>query len=262
MYTSQSVETMEQIVNKVGLLIIGDEILLGRRVDKHFIHALEYFKERGLDIGWVYYVGDDALQLEAHLKLIRDRGDVCFCFGGIGATPDDLTRQAMADAHDLKLVHHPDAVKLIERQFGDGAYPNRILMADLPEGAELIPNEFNNIPGFSVGTIYCLPGFPEMAWPMMDWVMKNRLEWQDHAGQFSDSIGVFDARESELIPLLETGQKQYPDVKISSLPRFPAKGKWRVELGARGAKQQVIEVLEMLRDELLKMGFRIDDNPS
>ena len=262
MCTSQGVRHMKQIVNKVGLLIIGDEILLGRRVDKHFIHALEYFKERGLDISWVYFVGDDAPQLKAHIQLIRDRGDMCFCFGGIGATPDDLTRQAVADAHDLKLVRHPDAVKLIENQFGAGAYPNRILMADLPEGAELIPNEFNNIPGFFIGTIYCLPGFPEMAWPMMDWVMKNHLKWQDQPGQFSKSIGVFDARESELITLLETAQKQHPDVKLSSLPRFPAKGKWRVELGVRGSKQQVIEVLEMLRVELLKMGFRIDENPS
>jgi len=253
---------MKQIVNKVGLLIIGDEILLGRRVDKHFSHALEYLRDHGADISWVYYVGDDALQLKAHLKLIRDRGDVCFCFGGIGATPDDLTRQAMADAHDLNLVRHPDAVKLIENQFGDGAYPNRILMADLPQGAELIPNDFNKIPGFSVGTIYCLPGFPEMAWQMMDWVMKNRLKWQVCSGNFSKSIVVLDARESELITLLEKGQKQYPDVKISSLPRFPSEGKWRIELGARGAEDHVIEVIEMLWVEILKMGFRIDENPS
>ena len=251
---------MKPIVNKVGLLIIGDEILLGRRVDKHFIHSLGYFKNRGVDICWVYYVGDDPRQLKTHLKLIRDRGDVCFCFGGIGATPDDLTRQAMADAHGLKLVHHPDAVKLIENQFGGGAYPNRILMADLPEGAELIPNEFNNIPGFSVGTIYCLPGFPEMAWPMMDWVMKNRLKWQTCPDHFSQSFIVLDARESELITLLETAQKQYPDVKISSLPRFPKEGEWRIELGARGVEHQVIEVMEMLRVEILKMGFRVDED--
>lgn len=253
---------MKQIVNKVGLLIIGDEILLGRRVDKHFTHALGYFKDLGVDINWIYYVGDDALQLKAHLKLIRDRGDVCFCFGGIGATPDDLTRQAMADAHDLNLVRHPDAVKLIESQFGDSAYPNRILMADLPEKAELIPNEFNTIPGFSVGTIYCLPGFPEMAWPMMDWVMKTHLEWQKHPDHFSKSLMVLDARESELIPLLEMGQKQYSDVKISSLPRFPVEGEWRIELGARGVEHQVTEVIDMLRAEIVKMGFRIDETPS
>jgi len=253
---------MKQVVDKIGLLIIGDEILLGRRADKHFNHAFEYLRDHRVDIGWVYYVGDDRLQLKAHLKLIRDRGDVCFSFGGIGATPDDLTRQAMADAHDLNLVRHPGAVRLIENQFGDDAYPNRILMAELPEGAELIPNDFNNIPGFSVGTIYCLPGFPEMAWPMMGWVMKNRLKRQKHLEHFSQSIVVFDARESELIPLLERGQKHYSDVKISSLPRFPMEGKWRVELGACGVEHRVIEVIEMLRIEILKMGFRIDENPS
>ncbi|MBT8362117.1 MAG: competence/damage-inducible protein A, partial [Deltaproteobacteria bacterium] len=82
---------MKKQLNHVGLLIIGDEILGGRRTDKHFDHVCRYFNSHGVEIAWLYYLGDEQRALVEHLKIIRKRGDVCFCFGGIGATPDDRT---------------------------------------------------------------------------------------------------------------------------------------------------------------------------
>ena len=84
-----------------------------------------------------------------------------FCIGGIGATPDDCTRQAAAKAHQRKLAQHPEALQLIIDQFGVDAYPKRVLMSEIPVGANIIPNEINNIPGFSVGEHYFMPGFPK-----------------------------------------------------------------------------------------------------
>jgi len=244
-------------LSAVGLVVIGDEILSGRRVDKHFSYCLGYFKELGVEINWMYLVGDDMPLLTQHFEIILGRGDVCFSFGGIGATPDDLTRQSVAAAHGKAIVRHPEAVKNIEDRFGEEAYPNRILMAELPAGAVLIPNEFNNIPGFSMGEIHCLPGFPEMAWPMMDWVVRSQYSLSAAPDIGFASMIVRNARESELIPLLKATQSRYPDVKISSLPRFPAEGVWQVELGVRGKHEQISAVLSQLRASLQKEGFSV-----
>lgn len=248
---------MKTILTQAGLLIIGDEILLGRRTDKHFPWALTFFPAIGVDICWVNYVGDDAPRLVEQFRAIQARGEVCFSFGGIGATPDDLTRQAMAEAHGRALTRHPEAVRLIENQFGEEAYPNRILMADLPEKAALIPNGYNNIPGFFLGEIYCLPGFPEMAWPMLEWVIATRYDTATEARLGFAAVAVPDVRESELIGLLEEAQRRFHDVRVSSLPRFPQDGRWLVELGVRGHHERVRQAMEFLCRELKQRGVSI-----
>ncbi len=163
----------------------------------------------------------------------------------------------MAAAHDVEMIRHPEAVKLIEGRFGESAYPNRILMAELPDGSQLIPNGFNQIPGFSMGEIYCLPGFPEMAWPMMDWVVRTLYQLPVERDLCFCSLIVHNVRESELITLLETVQKQFPDVKISSLPRFPAEGTWQTELGVRGGKALTLQAMALLKEGLIEKGYEI-----
>ena len=245
-------------LQKIGLLIIGDEILLGRREDKHIPRARDYFGRLNVDISWVAVLGDDFDLLVEHFRLVRQRGDDCFSFGGIGATPDDMTRQAVARAHDLEIERHPEAVALLEKQFGAAAYPNRILMAELPAGAGLIPNAHNNIPGFYCGRIHCLPGFPEMAWPMVDWVLKNRYRTeQEYSSEFRSFV-VSGAKESELVPLLQSCQRRFPAVKFSSLPRFSDGTSWQIELGVRGARGQVEAGAQALSEGIRALGFDID----
>jgi len=248
---------MKKELLSVGLTIIGDEILSGRRIDKHLAHSINYFQDLGIDICWATYLGDDAEPLADHFRRVRKSEDVTFSFGGIGATPDDMTRQSMAAAHDVEMIRHPEAVKLIEGRFGDGAYPNRILMAELPEGSQLIPNEFNKIPGFSMGNIHCLPGFPEMAWSMMDWVVRTGYHLPENRDLCFCSVIVKNVRESEIITMLEGVQKQFPDCKVSSLPRFPAAGTWQTELGVRGKKIQALAAMDLLRARLLENGYEI-----
>lgn len=251
---------MKKNLSWVGLVIIGDELLQGRRSDKHLEHALTYFTNIGVELMWVYYLGDDFDSLVDHFRIILKRGDVCFSFGGIGATVDDRTRPAISVAQGVKMVRHPEAARLIEHQFGDEAYPNRILMADLPESAELIPNPFNNIPGFSLGTIHCLPGFPEMAWDMLEWVVQNRYDVSGNMLQSYLSLLVHGARESELVPLLERTQKNYPDIRISSLPRFLQENSFQVELGVRGSRNIANEAACFLQSQLTRMGFSIESS--
>jgi len=219
---------------RIGIIIIGDEILANRRQDKHFQYSAQLLASRGLQLSWVQYLGDEQDLLARQLRAIRIDGEICFCFGGIGATPDDRTRQAMAQAHDTPLIRHAQAVKEIEEHFGEAAYPNRILMAELPQSAELIPNPYNRIPGFSMGNIHCLPGFPEMAWPMLQWVLDQRYPDLRNEKTIYSALVVDGVHESDLLALMESFQTSHPTIKLSSLPRFLPDGGRQIELGVSG----------------------------
>jgi len=203
----------------IGAVLIGDELMSGKREDAHFAHLQQVLGQRGLELSWTLMVGDDAEQLERALTFSMSSDDLVFCFGGIGATPDDRTRQTAAKVSQQKLIRHPQAVALIEHQYGDAAYPKRILMAELPELATIIPNIINNVPGFSLGDHHFMPGFPEMSWPMVDWLLETKYkDLKDLAPVYEKIITIFDARESDLIDKMNELLSTYPEVRLSSLP--------------------------------------------
>ena len=220
----------------IHLIIIGDEILSGRRADKHFEFTRSLLAERNLSLTSVRYVGDDTTELVQTLKESFARTDsVTFVFGGIGATPDDKTRQAAAAALGLPLVRHAQGVAEIEAQFGAEAYPIRVRMADFPEGATLIPNPVNRVAGFAIRQHYFMPGFPQMSWPMMRWVL---------ATYYSDLIGdvqrvakmlVYDQSESLWVNWMEAFEQRFPKLKLYSLPHLADDGSRHIELGCIGA---------------------------
>ncbi len=239
----------------IGLIIIGNELLTGKRKDKHLPRLIEILGARGLELSWVRMVGDDGPRLTGTLRETFATGDLVFSFGGIGATPDDLTRQCAAEAAGLELVRHPEAVSLLEARFGEQAYPNRIRMAELPSGAVLIPNPVNQIPGFSVGDHHFVPGFPNMAWPMTEWVLDTRYRSLfGTAPALERVIKVFDTPESELIPLMEAVLANIPGITISSLPSTERRGE--LELGVRGSQDSVADAVAQLVDGLDALGAR------
>ena len=91
----------------IGALIIGDEILTGKRQDRHLAHVIETLAARGLALDYAHYAGDDRERLTSFLRDSFARNDILFSFGGIGATPDDHTRQAAAAALGVPLERHP-----------------------------------------------------------------------------------------------------------------------------------------------------------
>lgn len=221
-----------------GLLLIGDELLSGKRQDQHFPHMREILAARGLEAAWVRIVGDDRERLTRTLRETFDSGDIVFSFGGIGATPDDLTRDCAAAARGLAISRHPEAVAILEERFGTDIYPNRIRMAELPEGSTLIPNPVNRIPGFSLQDHHFVPGFPNMAWPMAEWVLDTRYSHLFNATPPTEQrLIVEGAPESMLIPLMETILAEFPGLKLSSLPSTTQRS--LIELGLRGEQSLV-----------------------
>ncbi|MEJ2315983.1 MAG: molybdopterin-binding protein [Gammaproteobacteria bacterium] len=239
-----------------GILVIGDEILSGRRKDRHLEKAIELLGARGECPSWAQYIGDDPLLIESRLRESMQSDTVVFSFGGIGATPDDLTRECAANAAGVPLVRHPEAKAIIEEKFGDEAYPKRILMADLPEGSELIPNPYNRIPGFSIGNHHFLPGFPVMAHPMMAWVLETHYPVAPGNSYVEQEIYVHDVPESELIDLMQKIIDAHPQTRLFSLPLHSDEGIRKIELGLKGELAYVETAMREMLMELENLGMR------
>ena len=264
-----------------GLIIIGDEILSGKRADKHLPKVIELLKARGLQLDYAHYVGDSPERITATLKRAFASGDVVLSCGGIGATPDDHTRQCAARALGLELVLHPQAQALIRERMQDmareqgipyeperGDNMHRLNMGMFPLGSQIIPNPFNKIPGFFCmgergggqfpagppqgkltpsggsdphavgerGGVYFVPGFPVMAWPMIEWVLDTHyLHLHRNAAWIEKSVIVYGAMESALTPLMEDIERRHSGVKVFSLPSVdhPQYGR-HIELGVKG----------------------------
>jgi len=248
---------------KFGAIIIGDEILSGKRQDKHLSKLIESLSSRGLELAWGHYLGDDPALITATIKRTLTMPDVVFSFGGIGATPDDHTRQCAADAAGVGLKLHSDAEAEIRARFVEdpkGVTPQRLAMGEFPVGSKIIPNPYNRIPGFNFGNIYFLPGFPQMAWPMMQWVLDTYYSHLFDAGRIGEAaIIVREAGESLLIDLMKAVQGKFPALKIFSLPRMQPER--FIELGARGDPTQVAAAMVDLKHGVSEMKFPWTDAP-
>jgi molybdopterin-biosynthesis enzyme MoeA-like protein len=237
-----------------GLYIIGDEILSGKRKDAHLSKVIELLSARGLQLSWAHFLGDTPEQITSLLKNSMLRGDIVISFGGIGATPDDFTRQCAADAAGVTIERHKDAVAEIEKQYGETAYPKRVLMADFPKGCDIIPNPVNRVAGFSINNHHFVPGFPEMGHPMVEWVLDTYYQDLFHQQDYIEcSILVTEAGESDLIDLMNEMLAQYPSLKIFSLPK--SNQRRTTELGMKGESAQVHVAMEKLKQAVSALGF-------
>jgi molybdopterin-biosynthesis enzyme MoeA-like protein len=257
----------------MGLIVVGDEILSGRRQDKHVPEVIRLLSARGMRLGWVMVLPDNRDTLTRELRLSFSGDDVVFCCGGIGSTPDDHTRQAAAAALGVDLVLHPEAAALITRRCAEMAASGhgtadmdapenrqRLKMGEFPRGASLVPNPYNRIPGFSVARHWFVPGFPVMAWPMLAWVLDTHLRDHFHANAMVErSLLVFDTPESLLVPVMEDVETRFPGVTTFSLPsvgdgRDGRPPRRHVELGVKGGVSVVEEAFSALRDGVAKLG--------
>jgi len=257
---------------RFGLVIIGDEILSGKRQDKHLSMVIKLLGARGLQLAWSHYIGDDRDALVALYHRTFASDDTVISCGGIGATPDDHTRQAVAAALAVPLQLHPKAASLItERcvemaQKGVGSADmntaenqQRLKMGDFPSGVAIIPNPFNRIPGFSIRNHWFLPGFPVMAWPMIEWLLDTHYaEYFNSQLCAERSLIVFEVAESLLAPLMEQVEQNFPGVRSFSLPSVgdgqdgkPARR--HVELGVRGDASIVERAFDELRANVLAL---------
>lgn len=266
-----------KIFDSIGLIVVGDEILSGKRQDKHMSKVIELLGARGMSLDWAEYVGDSPARITATLaRAFASRGLV-FCTGGIGATPDDHTRQCAAQALGVPLQLHPRAEALIRERMQDTAREqgvphepdrpdnvHRLNMGVFPQGCAIIPNPYNKIPGFSCtgsggAEAHFVPGFPVMAWPMVEWVLDTLYpHLHRQAAWMEKSVVIFGAMEATLTPLMERIEGEHAGVKVFSLPSVdhPQYGR-HIELGVKGAPGPVDKAYPALLDGLKPFGVTL-----
>ena len=258
----------------IGLIIIGDEILSGKRQDAHFSAVLKMLAERGLQLAWAEYLGDDPERLTATFRRTMASADIVFSCGGIGATPDDYTRQCAARALGLPLELHPEGRRNIEERIielsekagvvldlDSAENQQRLQMAVFAQGASLIPNPYNKVAGFTLGTHHFVPGFPVMAAPMIAWVLDNLYPHLfNQAPRSEQSVTVFGMAETALVPLMEHIESTWPQVKAFSLPTLgDAHTRLQIELGVKGEPAQTAAAFAHLRAGLEQLGAEYSD---
>ena len=270
-------------MRRFGVVIVGDEILSGRRADKHLAKVIELLTARGLELSWAQYVGDDRDAIATVLGRTFASDDVVFVTGGIGATPDDQTRQAAAQARGVGVELHPEARRLIQRRIeqmnAESANPlpldspehrQRLRMGEFPVGATIVPNPYNQIPGFSLDDHHFVPGFPVMAWPMLEWVLETRYVDLFHRTPRAErSVLVFDMPESRVTPLMEKLEADFDGVRVFSLPsvgdatvashadpRIARRAERHIELGVKGPAGRVDDAFAALERGLDDLGAR------
>jgi molybdopterin-biosynthesis enzyme MoeA-like protein len=264
--------TVDSAAPRIGLIIVGDEILSGRRQDKHFSKVVELLSARGLQLSWAQVLSDDRDALVAAYTRSFASGDIVFSCGGIGGTPDDHTRQAAAAALGVPLVLHPEAeVQIALRcaemaQKGQGSADmstpenqQRLQMGVFPQGCEIVPNPYNRIPGFFIRNHTFVPGFPVMAWPMLEWTLDKRYRDLHHQGRHAEhSFLVFGLPESRITPAMETVQTRWPAVRAFSLPSVGEGGRpAHIDLGVKGEPAAAAEALAYLQAEVERLGGKL-----
>lgn len=258
---------------RFGLVVVGDEILSGRRQDKHFPKVIELLAARGLQLSWMRVVPDDREILTDALVQTFASGDEVLCCGGIGATPDDHTRQAAGAALGLPLALHPDAEREITLRCAEMAAKGqgtadmsvpenqqRLQMGVYPVGSEIVPNPFNRIPGFYIRRHTFVPGFPVMAWPMLEQTLDTRYAAFHHPVVHDElSFISYGVPEARITPALVAVQEQWPRVRAFSLPSVGEDGKSpHIELGVKGPSEDLSAALKYLREQAQALGAKLE----
>jgi molybdenum cofactor synthesis domain-containing protein len=201
-----------------ALAVIGDEILSGRTQDKNVAQIASWLNVQGIRLAEVRIVADRTEAIVEAVNVLRARNDYLFTTGGIGPTHDDITVDALAEALGVGVVHHPQAVAVLERYYETrgGLTDARKRMARVPEGADLIENRMSGAPGIRIGNVFIMAGVPHITAGMLD-ALTGTLE--GGLPVLSKTIGCW-VGESEVAELLRAAEKSHAGVAIGSYPFF------------------------------------------
>lgn len=208
---------------RVGVVVLGDEVLHGEIRESNIAFLLPLLNSWGAEVALCAILPDDVSIVSRHLSAFREEAELLILTGGIGPTPDDITREAVARAAGVPLAPHPEARAILERYYGDRINENRMLMAQLPEGAELIPNPVSGAPGFYIAGMAAFPGIPRLLHEMIGWV-KPRIR----GARMSRVILYSRAPESSYAGIMRDAALAFPEVRIGSYPMLEGEYKVRV----------------------------------
>jgi len=236
-------------------VIIGTEILNNRRTDKHFKFIQQELAKYGHELFASFIIKDDKGLISNTYEMIqKDTKAIIFSFGGIGSTPDDLTREISSKVfRNEKVTPHKKFLSDIIQRFKEKAYPHRVHMADLPPNSDLIFNPINNMSGFSLDNrFFFVPGFPSMAHPMISDVIETHFN--SSVVKYRKTL-IATTSEETLITLM---QKLPEEIELSCLPMFIDE-KPKVELSLSSTDEKIVsKYFEIFVSDLNKRDIYYD----
>jgi molybdenum cofactor synthesis domain-containing protein len=236
---------------KVALFVIGEEVLRGEVEDKNTPYFIRELHDLGVTISIACILPDSIHVISQLIAAFLDDVDYLILTGGIGPTPDDVTREAVAFALGLPLVTDLYAKRVLEDFYGDDISEARMKMAIVPVGSELIPNPVSSAPGFLCGKVMVFPGIPELIEKMFPMARKFFKKVSITRGIFYLKSG-----ESTFSDIMEGLMDKYGDLSIGSYPSF-APG-YRVRIVVRGTEvEKVTRCIMDFEQELLERGIEI-----
>ncbi len=201
------------MAKRVGIVVLGDEVLKAEVNEANIAFMLPLLNEWGAEVVLCAILPDHVPTVVRHLRAYLEEADLLILTGGIGPTPDDITRDAVAQAAGVRLVIHPEARAALEAYYGDRMNPHRLLMAHVPEGATLIPNPLSGAPGFLAGRMAAFPGIPRLLREMFGWIRPYV------AGKRKSRVTLLSqAPESLYAGIMGEVQAAFPDVGLGSYP--------------------------------------------
>jgi molybdenum cofactor synthesis domain-containing protein len=199
------------------LIVIGNEVLSGRTRDANLQYLAQALNSIGICMAEARVIPDDETTIIAAVNECRRRFDYVLTTGGIGPTHDDITAASIAKAFGVPLIRDPQAEAWLRQYYRPGdVNPQRLKMADVPEGATLIENPVSKAPGFQIGNVIVLPGIPRIMQAMFE---GHRHRLQGGAEVLSQAVAAFLPEGVMAGPLAQI-QARYPDIEIGSYPFF------------------------------------------
>jgi nicotinamide-nucleotide amidase len=213
---------------KVDVLAVGTELLLGQIVDTNSSWIGEQLASAGIDTYEHRKIGDNLDRVARCIESMLETADAVIICGGLGPTPDDLTREAIAQVMGVPLERREDLIDWIASLFGGRGRQmpeNNLRQADVPVGGDVIPNPIGTAPGlkceFNGRVIYAVPGVPyEMQRMVNEHVIPDLLERTgERAVILNRSLKTWGASESGLAEMIARQVDDQSNPSIAFLAR-------------------------------------------
>jgi molybdenum cofactor synthesis domain-containing protein len=204
---------MKTKAKKTGIILVGNEILSGKIVDKNAVYLTKALRDMGVTVERIVVIPDQIEVISEEIKTMQRHFDLIFVCGGIGPTHDDVTMQGLAEGLDTKLIRHSDLIQTLKEVYGPSLSEAQMRMADVPKGTHLVHSEQLRVPVLQFEQIYIFPGIPELVVKKFEAIKERFRELPFYLTKI-----YLDQREVAIAHLLEETLHFYPKLLLGSYP--------------------------------------------
>jgi len=211
-------------VASAAIVTIGNELLSGDVANTNGVWLAKRLEAVGVVVGLMAVLPDEIEVIAEFLRAHGPSFDAVVVTGGLGGTPDDVTREALAATFGVPQVEFPELTAVLWARFRrDPDYVTP--WALLPEGSRPLENPLGGAPGFAIGNVYVLPGLPAEMEAMYE-LVERELDGGAPIGSWRRTYAT---TESRIVDVLRELERRHPAVRVGSYPSFRPEGS-RVEV--------------------------------